>query len=197
MINLNNITKEQINLIVDYLKQDKIIVYPTDTIYGLGCIAADKKAISKIYKIKRRKKNKPFLILVSSYAMLKKYCYANKKQIEYLKKASKNRPVSAILKSKTLLPKELTAGLDSIAVRLPKNDFLIKLIKKVGVPIVSTSVNVSGKKNLTDINDIEKWALKLKSNKPDLIIRGSKKRRSKPSKLIDLRDVDDIKILRK
>ena len=203
-INLNNITKEQINIIAEYFKRGRVIVYPTDTIYGLGCLATNKKAISKIYEIKQRNKNKPLLILASSFTMIKKYCYVSKRQYEYLqtiwfgppkfsKIGARPGPVSVILKKRKLLPDELNSGSDSIAARFPKSVFLVKLIKRVGAPIVSTSANISGRKSLSNVDNIEKY---FGANKPDLIVDAGKLKR-KPSKLIDVRDVDDIKILRK
>ena len=214
-IDLNNITKEEINIIVAYFKRGKIIVYPTDTIYGLGCLATNKKAINKVYKIKQRNKNKPLLILVSSLSMLNKYCFINKRQYEYLqtiwpscakategessyakamadKHGNKIKPISVVLKSRNLLPEELTGGKNSVAVRIPKNDFLIKIIKRVGAPIVSTSLNISGRKSLIDTDDIEKY---FTAEKSDLVVDASDLKR-KPSRLIDVRDVDDIKVLR-
>ena len=209
-INLNNTTREEINLVVGYLRRGKVIVCPTDTIYGIGCIATDKGAIDRVYKIKKRNRKEPLLILVGSLAMAKKHCYMNKSQEEYLRKVWTGAPklksdfgrpksdfngrsVSVILKSRGLLPKNLTGGADSIAVRLPRNEILSKIIRQIGVPIVSTSVNISGKKNLTNISKIDKYFSK---NKPDLVVNIGELS-SKPSKIVDLRDISNIKILRK
>jgi L-threonylcarbamoyladenylate synthase len=204
-IDLKKISRTEVNLIIDYLRQGKVVIYPTDTIYGLGCIATDKKAINKIYKIKKRNKKKPLLILVSSLAMLKRHCYVSRKQEEYLRKVWNNLPqpllgkegsfraVSVILKSRGLLPRNLTGGTDSIAVRLPRNKLLIKIIRQINTPIVSTSLNISGKKNLSNISKIDTYFSRIK---PDLAIDVGNLAK-KPSKLIDLRDLNNIKVLRK
>ena len=216
----NKILDKQVELIVRYLKRGKVIVYPTDTIYGLGCIATNKKAINRIYKIKKREKKKPLLILVSSMAMLKKYCYVSKEQEEYLKNVWKqerqfenppnppllkggDRAVSVILKSRRMLPKELTGGSEDIAVRLPKDELLIKMIGRVKTPIVSTSVNISGKRSLANISQVNKYFIESPEfpfNKggilPDLVIDAGEIS-EKPSKLVDLRDLNNIKVLRK
>lgn len=191
-INLNKITKQKIGLIVDFLKQGKIIVYPTDTIYGLGCKAGDKKALNKIYRIKKREKKKPLLVLISDFKMLRKYLLVDKKQEAYLRKVWPG-PISVILNKKKLLPDELSARKSGVAVRLPKSRFLTKMIREVGEPIVSTSLNLSGKKPLENASNLAGY---FKNIKPDLIIDAGI-RRGRPSKLIDLRDVDNIKILRK
>jgi len=189
---LKNLSAEQIDLIVDYLKRGKVIVYPTDTVYGLGCDARNVNAIKRINKIKGKKGNKPLLILISDFKMLKKYCFASPPQTDYLKKIWPG-PVTVILKRRPILPKELTGGLNSLAARLPENDFLIKIIDKVGWPIVSTSLNKKGEKPLTNMLNLEKHFKHL----PDLVIDAGECKRTKPSRLMDIRDVKNIKILRK
>lgn len=191
-INKKKISPEDINLITDYLHDGKTIAYPTDTIYGLGCDATNIKAIRKIYQIKRRDKDKPLLILVSSYSMLRRYCFLSKKQEEYLKKIWPGK-VSVIFKKRKLLSSSLTGGKDTVAVRLPKDDFLIKIIKKINKPLVSTSLNASGQRNLSSISEMKKHFL---NHKPSLAIDGGEIL-SRPSKLIDLSDINNIKILRK
>ncbi len=191
-IDLEKVTGEQIDLIVDYLKRGLVVAYPTDTVYGLGCDARNADAIKKINKIKGEKGNKPLLILISDFKMLKKYCFASPPQTDYLKKIWPG-PVTAILKRRPNLPKELTGGLNSLAVRLPKNDFLIKIINEVGFPIVSTSLNKKGDKPLRNPQNLEKHFKYL----PDLAVDAGEYEKTKPSRLIDLRDVKNIKVIRK
>ncbi|MBI4812737.1 L-threonylcarbamoyladenylate synthase [Candidatus Falkowbacteria bacterium] len=226
-IDLKKISKEEINAIVDFFNRGKVVVYPTDTIYGLGCRADDAEVISKIIKIKKREKRKPLLVLVDSIKMVKKYCYVSKWQEKvlrgvwlnkiplapFMQRGVRGRRVTVVLKSrknspyppftKGALSKKLTGGGDGLAVRLPKNDFLIKIIKKVGVPIVSTSVNVSGEKSLTSVKNIEKkippTPLYTKGAKMDLsnLVVDAGTLKGRPSMVVDLRDVNNIKILRK
>jgi tRNA threonylcarbamoyl adenosine modification protein (Sua5/YciO/YrdC/YwlC family) len=191
-IDLANPKKQEIGLIVDFLKTGKTIVYPTDTIYGLGCLATDKKAISRVYRIKKREKRKPFLVLISDFQMLDNFFIVDKKQRAYLKRIWPGR-ISAVLLKNSRLPKVLSAGLPGLAVRLPKSRFLTKLIKELGAPIVSTSFNLSGQPPLTVVGEISRY---FKDAKPDLVVDAGL-RNGKPSKLIDLTDVNNIKILRK
>lgn len=191
-LNLAKFEKSGIDYIVNFLNRGKVIVYPTDTIYGIGCRADNKKAISRIYKIKKREKKKPLLILVSSMAMAKKYCRINKEQVLYLKKAWPG-PVSVVCLSRQKLPVELTGGLATQAVRLPKNNFLIRIVKKIGMPLVSTSLNLSGEPPILELKNIEKI---LNKEKPDLIIDAGRLK-NKASKIIDIRDINKVKVLRK
>ena len=191
-INLNNITAEEVDLIADYLKRGMVIAYPTDTVYGLGCDARNSVAIKRINKIKGAKRNKPLLILISDFKMLKKYCFISPPQTDYLKKIWPG-PVTVILKRRPNLPKELTGGLNSLAVRLPENDFLIKIINDAGFPIVSTSLNKKGDKPLRNPQNLEKHFKYL----PDLAVDAGECEKTKPSRLVDIRDVKNIKVIRK
>jgi len=143
---------------------------------------------------------KPLLILISDFTMLKKYCFVNLEQMEYLKKIwlapashAGPGPVTVILKRRPNLPPELTGGLNSLAVRLPKSDFLIKIISEAGCPLVSTSLNKKGEKPLANAQNLKKHFKYL----PDLVIDAGVCQRTKPSRLVDLRDVKKIKIIRK
>jgi L-threonylcarbamoyladenylate synthase len=200
-INPKKIKPEQINLIVDFLKRGKVIAYPTDTIYGLGCDAGNEKAIRKIVKIKNKEK-KAILVLISDFKMLKRYCVVNINQEKYLKKIwftrrsfseGGHKPVTVILKKRLNLPDILTAGQETLAVRLPASEFLIRMISMFGRPVVSTSLNKTGEKPLNNVKNLSKYFNVL----PDLVIDAGKCGNTKPSRLIDLRDVKNIKVLRK
>jgi len=193
-INPKKISSTELALIVKTLTRGEVIVYPTDTIYGLGCLASNVKAINKIKAIKKRDRNKPLLILVSSLYMAKKYCFISRKQELILKELwSLKRPTSVILKHRNLLPQELIPKQSGIAVRLPKSDFLRKMIRATGAPIVSTSFNISGQPVWNEVTFLANK--KLTKNDPDLIIDGGALN-NPASKIIDLMG-SEIKILRK
>ncbi len=180
--------------LVACLKKGQVIMLPTDTIYGLSCRADSASAISKVFAIKRRDNKKPLLVLVSSLSMAKHYCRINSKQQEALKLIwSKVRPTSVLLRHRQLLPINLTAGSEYLAVRLPKSIFLRKMIRAVGVPLVSTSANISGE-NIIDASDAYK-TFKY-GPKPEIVVYG-KGNNSSASKLINLNEKGQIKILRK
>jgi L-threonylcarbamoyladenylate synthase len=186
--------KEDINIIVEALERGQVLVLPTDTVYGLSCLANNSKAIRKIYRIKKRARNKPFLVLVKSFCMLKKYFFISARQNKFLHTIWNNNktPITIISKSRKLLAPEM-AFANANSARLPNDDFLIKIIKLVGVPLVSTSLNISGQPEITEIDNLEKYFI---DAKPDLIVGGGKSKK-KSSKIIDINDIDNLKIIRK
>ncbi len=184
--------------VISRLKKQQVLVLPTDTVYGLSCLAFSKKAVNRIYKIKKRPENKPFILLMKSFCMLRKYCYLSQRQYKYLKEAiNEKEAITVILKSRDTVPNYLRKNDGSVAVRIPVGSkFLIEILKKVDEPIVSTSLNVSGEAEKKSVNNISNYFKKFK-NKPDLVIDVGKLNSNKPSKIVDIRNVDDIKILRK
>jgi L-threonylcarbamoyladenylate synthase len=188
------INNHDLNSIVTILKQGGVIVYPTDTIYGLGCLASNSRAIKKIKAIKKREASKPLLVLVSSLAMVKKYCYLSRNKELILKHLwQETRPTSVILEHRNLLSNELVSKHDGLAVRLPKSDFLLKIVRRIKEPLVSTSFNLSGEPVLNRVDNLHfNWD---KNEAPNLIIDGGVLK-NKASRLLDLRS-DEILILRK
>lgn len=191
-IDMDNIARGEIGVIIERFSHGKIIVYPTDTIYGLGCLATDKRAVLRVFKIKRRPPTMPLIVLVGSFAMAKKYARIGRRQEEYLKSVWPG-PVTAVLESGGILPDIVSGGRTTLAVRLPKNGFLGKIMRRAGVPLVSTSLNLSGRPILDNVDGLDGYFGK---DKPDLAIDAGRLPRTRPSKIVDLRDVDNIKIIR-
>ena len=205
-INKNNFTKIDVDFIVAELRRGKVVVLPTDTIYGLHSVATNKKAIEKIYKIKRLSKKHPLLVLVKSYCMLHNYAFVSKKQEQYIRSIwppttrlaqdknylYKKKPTTFILKAREKLPKEIRGKDNSLAFRLPKDDFLIKIIIRLNIPLISTSFNISGE----EYN--ENFLLKFKefSLNPDIIVDSGKSKNIKGSRIINIININNIKVIR-
>ncbi|MDA3840026.1 MAG: L-threonylcarbamoyladenylate synthase [Patescibacteria group bacterium] len=206
-IDLDSISKNDIEFISNAFLEGSVIVYPTDTVYGLGCLATDKKAIRKIEKIKNRFEQKSYILLTKSFCMTKKYAKVSKKQDEFLRsvwvartngpeinKKNANKPTTVILEARpNMLPKNALKD-GTLAFRLPKNDFLSKILMIVDLPIVSTSLNISGQKPLSSLDDIETYFRK--TSLPDLVVDAGKISRTKTSEIIDIRDIENIKKIR-
>lgn len=194
-LNLEKITDLEMGIVVDYLKRSKVVVLPTDTVYGLSALASDQKAVRKIYALKRRESKKPLVILMKSFCMLREYCNLSRKQYLYLKEGLKGeRPLTVILKNKDGKLKHLVNEKGGLAVRIPRgSDFLIKLLKKINQPIVSTSLNISGQKEIENLENIEK-IFDLKDD--DLILDGGELKNEKTSRIEDISDMKNIKVIR-
>jgi L-threonylcarbamoyladenylate synthase len=184
-------TKEAIDKIVSSLLAGKVLAYPADTVYALGCRADNLRAINRVYRIKGRTWQKKPLVLISSYAMLKKYFFVSKKQLDFLETIWPG-PITVILKTRGFLPKKLNSEI-GLSVRLPKSFFLTKIIKELGCPLISTSLNKSGEPVLGSVENLHEY---LDKYKPDLALDAGFKK-GKPSRLLDITDLNNIKILRK
>lgn len=168
------------------LKQANVIVCPTDTVYGLIADATNKKAVKKLFKIKKRDFKKPVPIFVKDIEMAKKLAFVNKEQEKFLKKAWPGK-VTAVLKLKIVNSKLKIYGIEkkTIALRIPKYKFIQELLKRVNRPLTGTSANISGKPASTKIKEVISQFRKEKLQ-PDLIINAGNLKKNKPSTVIDL-----------
>ena len=128
--------------LIDTVKSGGTILYPTDTIWGIGCDATNVDAINKIFEIKKREKSKSMIILVESEKRLQDMVEVPEMAWEIMDLSEK--PVTLIYDNPKGLPKEILAEDGSIGIRLVKDDYLRKLIGKLNKPLVSTSANFSG-----------------------------------------------------
>ncbi|MBO4580970.1 MAG: threonylcarbamoyl-AMP synthase [Bacteroidales bacterium] len=137
----------------EYLKKGQIILYPTDTVWGIGCDATNTSAINRIFDIKKRSVNKSFLILLDEPEKLSLY-------VEHIPLIAwdlieqANRPTTFIYSGVKNLPSSLMASDGTIAIRIVRNEFCKKLISLFGKPIVSTSANLSGEPTPMRYQDI-------------------------------------------
>ena len=133
------------------LKKGKIIVYPTDTVWGIGCNPFDQESVNNLFNIKGKKEN-GVSILVNNVNLISEYCITNKTQKDIIEKLFPG-PVTAILKSKVEFAKGVTRN-GNIAIRIPKNNTSVSLAKKN--PIITTSANIHGKDIAKDLNEAKK-----------------------------------------
>lgn len=179
-------------MIIDILKQGGTILYPTDTIWGIGCDATNPGAIDKIFDIKKRDKDKSFIILVESKKRLQDLVDVPEVAWEIMNLS--NKPVTIVYNSPRQLPKILLAEDGSIGIRLVKDDFCKKLISKLNRPLVSTSANFTGDKSPMKFSDINPEILKM----VDYVAKENREKVSlwKGSSIIKIWPDNQIKILR-
>ncbi len=127
-----------------------VLLYPTDTIYGLGCLASDERAIRRVYRIKARPEGRPGLVLVASADMVDRFTTGVPPVARALMKAFWPGPLTLLLSASAAVPELLTAGTGKIGVRLPAHPFCSRLAARVDDAIVSTSANISGQPHLGD-----------------------------------------------
>ena len=185
-INLNNL-KESIDAIseaVETIKNGGVVVYPTDTIYGLGVNALNPEAISRLFKIKRRPSEKAVPVIVNDVEMARKIAYIDYRKNETLKKIWPS-PVTIILQKKDTVPDILTGTKDTIGIRIPDSKLARILVSSLGAPITATSANISGEEPSLDIQKIIDRFNQV-NDKPDLILDAGILPPSEPSTVLDL-----------
>ena len=188
-INSQNPQMRLIKKAVDILRDGGIIIYPTDTVYGLGCDLSNKKGIEKINELKKRNRKQPLSFVcsdlkhISEYAKVTDYAYKTMKRLlpgayTFILEASRLVP-------KIILPKRSTTG-----IRVPDNQICLALVKELGQPIISTSVKTEEGETLGDPSVIKEYFNRM----VDLIIDGGIIM-PQPSSVISLVD-DNIEIIR-
>ena len=169
------------------MKKGGVILYPTDTIWGLGCDATNPIAVNKVYSIKQREESKALITLVSDKEMLYKYT-------NYIPNFNlTNQPTTIIYPNVVGLSKNLLPENGSAAIRIPKDLFCIQLIQKFGKAIVSTSANISGKESPKQFLDISNY---IKNNVDYIVNLRKNEKMEKPSSIIKLEENGKIKKLR-
>ena len=169
-----------------------VILYPTDTIWGIGCSAIIESPIKKIFKIKRRSNNKLLISLVSSIEMLERYV---KNIPEYLLKYLYDESPTTIVYPKVKGLSQILYGKnESIAIRLVKDNFCKALIDEINTPLISTSANISGNPFPKEFKEIDKKII----NEVDYVVNfdDSNFKKSKPSRIIKVLQNGQIEIIR-
>lgn len=135
------------------LQAGGIILYPTDTVWGLGCDATQPEAVERIYALKQRKDSKALIVLVPDIAALQQYIGQLPPNIAALL-AAVTRPTTIVYSNVQGLAHNLKAPDGSVAIRLPQHDFCQALLRQYGKPIVSTSANLSGERPADDFKGL-------------------------------------------
>lgn len=143
----------EIDAAIEVLKKGGIILYPTDTIWGIGCDATNETAVNKIYKIKKRADSKSLITLASNIDMVCKYV-KQMPEIAISLLEVNDKPMTIIYPGAIGLAKNVIADDGSVGIRVPDNEFCNKLITRFHKPIVSTSANISGEPSPDNYNDI-------------------------------------------
>jgi L-threonylcarbamoyladenylate synthase len=179
MINFSELSNPAMQKkIISWMKNGKIFIYPTDTIYGIGCNALNEKAIEQIRRLKKRDK-KPFSIIAPSKEWILENFILKKKFQIYIERLP--GPFTYILKMKNskIVAKNVAPGYKALGVRIPNHPFM-QLIQEAGKPFVTTSVNFSGEPYVKNMDELPPEFEK------ECVVIDAGKLKGKPSLLIDL-----------
>ena len=189
----NENIKQEVNDALEVIKRGGLILYPTDTVWGIGCDASNPAAIEKVYQLKQRHESKALICLVSDFKMLNQFV-EEVPEVAYdiLKYAVK--PTTIIYDKPIRVAANLVPEDNTLAIRVVKNDFCKELIRKFRRPIVSTSANISGEPTPANYSEISE-AIK---NGVDHIVdvQRNDKHASTPSAIIKLSGDGEVKIIR-
>ncbi len=187
VINEQNPQQRLINKAIDVLRQGGVIIYPTDTVYAYGCDINDKRAIEKIYWIKGIGRKKPLSFIFSQISEISSYV-RNISDVAFkiMKKAFPG-PYTLIFKATKLVPKIAITDQKTIGVRIPANNIALELVRAMGRPIMSASVNNASGEYIVEPKDL----VKIYRNAVDLVIDAGPKI-SEPSTVIDLTEGEPI-----
>lgn len=184
---------DEIENAIHVLTKGGIILYPTDTVWGIGCDATNKKAVDRIYKLKHRAENKSMIVLVSDADMLKEYVkFVPETAWDLI--AQLDQPTTIIYPEAKNLAKNLIGADKSVAIRIIKDDFCQQLITLFGKPVVSTSANLSGEKTPLVFNMISAEILQA----VDYIVDYNQEnmRQIKPSTILKIDKTGEYKVIR-
>jgi L-threonylcarbamoyladenylate synthase len=190
---MNNFFETEIEDALSALQKGKVILYPTDTIWGLGCDATNENAVEKIYSIKKRPESKSMIVLVATERDILKYVAAPDLAVfDFI--AAQSRPTTIIFDHAIGLADNLIAEDGSVAIRIVQDEFCRHLIKRLQKPIVSTSANISGDPSPKIFRDISAEII----NSVDHVVkwRQDDETSSKPSQIIRWKGEGKYEVIR-
>jgi len=173
-----------IDEVVDVLQNGGLVVFPTETLYGIGVDATNQKAVKKLNLFKKRPTGKPYSIAVSDMGMAQEYVFLNESALNIYKTFLPG-PVTVISKGKHKVAPGVESEDGTLGIRIPNYDFVLKIVKAFGKPITATSANASYKKRPYEISDILDNISERQKELIDLIIDAGKLPHNDPSTVVD------------
>jgi L-threonylcarbamoyladenylate synthase len=153
-LSTSNSTYPQLNEAAELLKNGHTVAFPTETVYGLGANALDKNAVNKIFEAKGRPSDNPLIIHISRKEQVNSLAKDISTNAIKLMETFWPGPLTIVLNKNEDIPVEVTAGLETVAIRMPDHPVALQLIEKSGVPIAAPSANLSGKVSPTNANHV-------------------------------------------
>ena len=180
----NKIKKEELDECVEIIKKGGLVIFPTETVYGIGTNAYCEDSVKKIYEVKQRPDEKPLSILVSDISEISKYGYVDNENEKKIIEKFMPGPLTIILKKREGVFDYISSGKDTIGIRIPDNEIIKKILDEAQIPIVAPSANISGKPSGIVMDEI----LKDFYGKVDVCVDGGKAQLGESSTIVQIID---------
>lgn len=184
ILKLNSNREQIISEAVDSLKNGGLVIYPTETVYGIGAVANHSQAIDKLLKYKGRREGKPLSIAVTDQKMAEKYVEINEQALKFYQNFLPG-PFTVISKSKNQVDPRVNSEFGTLGIRIPDYPLITDIIKNLDQAITSTSANASGKKRPYTIQDVFAGLSEKQKALVDLVIDAGELPKNEPSVVID------------
>lgn len=184
------IKEDELRIVTKALDEDKLIVFPTETVYGIAGNALNVEVIDKLFQAKKRDYSKPFSLMLSDINKIKDIAYVSADEEKIINKFMPG-PITLILKKKDCISDLATANRDTVGVRIPNHFIALSILKSIDYPLATSSANISGRSNNSDITDI----INDLANYVDIFIKGNISSNLLASTVAQIKD-NEINILR-
>lgn len=182
---LEDLSQEQKEILKKEILDGKIIIYPTDTVYGLGSVITNEKSLENVYKAKTRNFSSPLIALISSVKYVEKIALLGEKEKELVEKLAKKfwpGALTIILNKKNEIPSIMVSGGNTVGLRVPDLDLALSIIELAGGVLATTSANISGEASPRSYDELSQ-AIK---DRVDLLVDGGECKIGEASTIIDL-----------
>ena len=184
------INENELRIVTKALDEDKLIVFPTETVYGIAGNALNVEVIDKLFQAKKRDYSKPFSLMLSDINKIKDIAYVSADEEKIINKFMPG-PITLILKKKDCISDLATASRDTVGVRIPDHFIALSILKSIDYPLATSSANISGRSNNSDITDI----INDLANYVDIFIKGNISSNLLASTVAQIKD-NEVNILR-
>ena len=185
--------QQEVDAAVDALLLQQVILYPTDTVWGLGCDAEAPPAVKELYKLKNRPEGQPSIVLVADVAMLRRYAAQVPEDIEKLL-AEQTKPTTYILPASRAVAPHLVGSDGTVGLRVVRDEFCFKVVRRLGHGLVSTSANKAGEPTPAVYSEVDAAILR----GVDHVVnwRQDDESRAQPSRMVRLGEDGQLEVVR-
>lgn len=186
----NKINEDELKIVTQALNEGKLIVFPTETVYGIAGNGLTLSVVNNLYQAKKRDYSKPFTLMVNDITKIKDIAYVSENEEKVIKKFMPG-PITLILKKKDCISNLVTANSDTVGVRIPNHEIALSILKSVDYPLATSSANISGSVNNSNIEDI----INDLENYVDIFIKGNISSNLLASTVVEIKN-NEVNILR-